>query len=193
MQHFELKGQLRQAGNKATIKAFRRQGLVPCNLYGAGIENILFTVNAKDLKGLINTPYSHIVDLDLDGKKCTAILHELQFHPVEDICLHVDFLSVNEEKPISISVPVKVSGHSKGVQLGGKFTQNARNIRVSGLMKDLPDDVTVDISGLGLDQKIKAGNLSFPGLQILTDKDAVICSVRATRNTAAAATEEAAE
>ena len=192
MQHFELNGQLRQVG-KATIKAFRRQGLVPCNLYGAGLENILFTVNAKDLKGLINTPYSHIVDLNLDGQKYTAILHELQFHPVEDLCLHVDFLSVSEDKPISISVPVKVSGHSKGVQLGGKFTQNARNIRVSGLMKDLPDDVTVDISGLGLDQKIKAGNLSFPGLQILTDKDAIICSVLATRNTAAAATEEAAE
>ena len=188
MQHFELNGQLRQVGNKATIKAFRRQGLVPCNLYGAGLENILFTVNAKDLKGLINTPYSRIVDLNLDGQKYTAILHELQFHPVEDLCLHVDFLSVSEDKPISISVPVKVSGHSKGVQLGGKFTQNARNIRVSGLMKDLPDDVTVDISGLGLDQKIKAGNRSFPGLQILTDKDAIIC-----RNTAAATTEEAAE
>lgn len=192
MQHFELKGQLRQAGNKATIKAFRREGLVPCNLYGAGLQNILFTVNAKDLKGLTNTPYSFIVDLNLDGTIYTAILHELQFHPVEDICLHVDFLAVTEEKPISISIPVKVAGHSKGVQLGGKFTQNSRSIRVSGLMKDLPDDVTVDISDLGLDKKIKAGDLSFPGLQILTDKDAVICSVRATRNSAAA-TEEAAE
>jgi len=192
MQHFELKGQIRQVGNKATIKAFRREGLVPCNLYGAGLQNILFTVSAKDLKGLTNTPYSFIVDLNLDGTTYTAILHELQFHPVEDLCLHVDFLAVSEEKPISISVPVKVSGHSKGVQLGGKFTQNSRSIRVSGLMKNLPDDVTVDISDLGLDKKIKAGDLSFPGLQILTDKDTVICSVLATRNSAAA-TEEAAE
>ncbi len=192
MQHFELKGQIRQVGNKATIKAFRREGLVPCNLYSAGLQNILFTVSAKDLRGLTNTPYSFIVDLNLDGTTYTAILHELQFHPVEDLCLHVDFLAVSEEKPISISVPVKVSGHSKGVQLGGKFTQNSRSIRVSGLMKDLPDDVTVDISDLGLDKKIKAGDLSFPGLQILTDKDAVICSVLATRNSAAA-TEEAAE
>lgn len=192
MQHFELKGQIRQVGNKATIKAFRREGLVPCNLYGAGLQNILFTVSAKDLRGLTNTPYSFIVDLNLDGTTYTAILHELQFHPVEDLCLHVDFLAVSEEKPISISVPVKVSGHSKGVQLGGKFTQNSRSIRVSGLMKNLPDDVTVDISDLGLDKKIKAGDLSFPGLQILTDKDAVICSVLATRNSAAA-TEEAAE
>lgn len=193
MQHFELKGQIRQASGKAAIKAFRRQGLVPCNLYGAGMENILFTVDAKELKGLTNTPYSHIVDLNLEGKAYTAILHELQFHPVDDTCLHVDFLSVSEDKPISIKVPVKVEGHSKGVQLGGKFTQNSRDIRVSGLMKDLPDDVTVDISGLGLDKKIKAGDLSFPGLQILTDKDAVICSVRSTRNSAAAATEEGAE
>ncbi len=186
MQHFQLKGQLRQVGNKAAIKAFRRQGLVPCNLYGNGVENRLFTVDAKQLKALTDNPNSYIVDLDLDGEKYTAVLHELQFHPVNDNCLHVDFLAVSEDKPVKINIPLKLSGHSKGVQQGGKLTQNTRQIFVSGLMKDLPDDVTVDVSNLGLDKKIKAKDLSFPGLQILTDRDAVICNVRSTRNTVAA-------
>jgi ribosomal protein L25, Ctc-form len=191
MQHFELKGQTRKVGNKAVLKAFRREGLVPCNLYGAGMENILFTVNAKELKALTDTPKSFIVDLVLDGGKAqTAILHELQWHPVSDACLHVDFLAVNEKKPIAISVPLVISGHAKGVQQGGKFYQNARAIRVSALMKDLPDDVTVDISGLGLDKRIKAGDIQLDKVAVVSDKDMIICGVKTTRNVTAAAAEE---
>lgn len=187
MQHFELNGQVRKVGNKAVIKAFRREGLVPCNLYGAGIENVLFTVNAKDLKKLTDTPKSYIVDLALDnGAKYFAVLHELQFHPVNDACLHVDFLAVDEVKPIAIKVPVLISGHSKGVQKGGKFTQNSKFVRISATMENLPDDITVDISDLDLDKKIKAGDLKYEGISVITDKDAIICSVRATRNSAAA-------
>ena len=186
MKHIELNGQLRKAGNKATIKAFRAQGLVPCNLYGLGIENVLFTVNAKELKAVTDTPCAYIVDLNLDGQKYTAVLHELQFHPVTDECLHVDFLAVNEEKPIAISVPIKITGHAKGVQLGGKFVQNSRTLRISAVMDKLPDDVTVDISPLGIGECIKAGDLSFANLQILSDKNMIICTVRATRNSSAA-------
>ena len=191
MQHFELKGQTRKVGNKAVLKAFRREGLVPCNLYGAGMENILFTVNAKELKALTDTPKSYIVDLVLDGGKAqTAILHELQWHPVSDACLHVDFLAVNEKKPIAISVPLVISGHAKGVQQGGKFYQNARAIRVCALMKDLPDDVNVDISGLGLDKRIKAGDIQLDKVAVVSDKDMIICGVKTTRNVTAAAAEE---
>ncbi|MCR4859884.1 MAG: 50S ribosomal protein L25 [Bacteroidales bacterium] len=191
MQHFELKGQTRKVGNKAVIKAFRREGLVPCNLYGLGEENILFTVSAKDLKALTDTPNSYIVDLVLDGGKArTAILHELQWHPVTDACLHVDFLAVGEKKPIAISVPLVISGHAKGVQQGGKFYQNARAIRVCALMKDLPDDVTVDITDLGLDKRIKAGDIQLKNVAVVSDKDMIICGVKTTRNVTAAATEE---
>ena len=191
MQHFELKGQIRQVGNKAVVKAFRKQGVVPCNLYGLGMENILFTVDEKELKGLTNTPKSYIVDLVLDnGKTYNAVLHELQFHPVSDRCLHVDFLAVNEEKPIAIKVPVIITGHSVGVQQGGKFTQNSRFIRISALMKDLPDDVTVDISSLGLDKKIKAGDLKFDKISVISDKDTIICGVKSTRNMVAQETAE---
>ena len=191
MQHFELKGQIRQVGNKAVIKAFRKQGLVPCNLYGLGMENILFTVDAKELKGVTDTPKAHIVDLVLDnGQTYTAVLHELQFHPVLDTCLHVDFLAVNEEKPIAINVPIVISGHSIGVQQGGKFSQNVRNIRISALMANLPDDVTVDISSLGLDKKIKAGDVKVENVNVISDKDMIICGVKTTRNVSAAAVED---
>ena len=193
MQHFELKGTTRQVGNKAVIKAFRRQGLVPCNLYGADIkDNILFTVDAKELKALTDTPKAFIVDLILDGAKKaqTAVLHELQWHPVTDACLHVDFLAVDDKKPIAISVPLVIEGHAKGVQQGGKFYQNARSLRVSALMKDLPDEVTVDITPLGLDKRIKAGDIEMKNVTVVSDKDTIICGVKTTRNVTAAAAEE---
>jgi len=189
MQHLALKGQLREVGNKAVLKAFRKQGLVPCNLYGNGIKNVIFTVDAKELKAATDTPKSYIIDLDLDGNKYTAILHELQWHPVTDECLHVDFLAVDEKKPVAIRVPVLISGHSIGVQQGGKFIQNAKFIRICALMDKLPDDVTVDISSLGLDKKIKAGDIKLDGISVITDKDAVICTVKSTRNSTAAAEE----
>lgn len=182
MQHFELNGVLREVGGKPVIKAFRREGLVPCVLYGCGVGNILFTVNAKELKALTDTPNSYIVDLKLGDKSYQAILHELQFHPVTDECLHVDFLAVNETKPIVIDVPLTISGHAKGVQLGGKFIKNARSLRISALMNDLPDTLDVNISELGIAEKIKAGDLSYDKITIVTDKNTVICQVRATRN-----------
>ena len=191
MQHFELKGQIRQAANKAVIKAFRRQGLVPCNLYGLGMENVLFTVDARDLKGLTNTPKSYIVDLSLDnGQAYTAVLHELQWHPVSDECLHVDFLAVDEVKPIAIQVPVTISGHAAGVQRGGKFYQLLREVKVCAKMADLPDELPIDITPLQLDQQFKAGDLQVENVTILTQKGAVICGVKSTRNSVAAAAAE---
>ena len=181
MKHFALKGEIRQKGNKAVLKAFRRQGLVPCNLYGAGIDNILFTVNEKELKGLTHTPASYIVDLELGGKVYTAIAHEYQWHPVEDNCLHVDFLAVDEKKPIVISVPLNITGHPVGVQAGGKFTQSARTLKVSGLMKNLPDQLDIDVTPLELDKRMVAGDLKFDGLQIVSDKNTIICQVKTTR------------
>ncbi len=181
MKHFELNGQIRQVGNKAVIKAFRKQGLVPCNLYGAGMENVLFTVSEKDLKGLLYTPASHIVDLNLDGKVYMAVLHELQFHPVTDACLHIDFLAIDEKKPVAIDVPLNLFGHPVGVQAGGKFTQLARKVRISALLENLPDQLDVDITPLGLDKRLTVGELKFDGINILSDKNTIICRVKTTR------------
>ena len=186
MKHFELKGQLRQASNKAAIKAFRAEGLVPCNLYGLGLKNVLFTVSAKDLDALLNTPASYIVDLVIGEEKYTAVVHELQFHPISDICLHVDFLAVNETKPIAIKVPINITGHAIGVQAGGKFVKLQRELRISALMKDLPDQLDIDITELGIGKRIVAGDLHYDNIQILTPKETIICTVKATRNMVAA-------
>ena len=191
MKHFALKGEIRQKGNKAVLKAFRRQGLIPCNLYGLGMDNVLFTVSEKELKGLTHTPASYIVDLELDGKVYTAIAHEYQWHPVEDNCLHADFLAVNEEKPIAINVPLNITGHPVGVQAGGKFTQSARSLKVCALMKDLPDQLDIDVTPLELDKRMVAGDLKFEGIQIISDKNTIICSVKTTRAMQQAAAEAA--
>ena len=191
MKHFALNGEIREKGNKAVIKAFRRQGLVPCNLYGAGMDNILFTVKEKELMGITHTPASYIVDLNLGGKVYTAVAHEYQWHPVDDNCLHVDFLAVDEKKPIAINVPLNIFGHPVGVQAGGKFTQLARSLKVQALMKDLPDQLDVDVTPLGLDKRLTAGELKYDGIKILSDKNTIICRVKTTRAMQQAAAEAA--
>ena len=192
MKHFEINGKVREVGNKAVVKAIRKQGLVPCNLYGQGMENVLFTVSDKDLQGITNTPASYIIDIKLDnGKAYTAVVHELQFHPVKDNCLHVDFLAVNEEKPITISVPIVVSGHPVGVQKGGKFVLVSRAIRISALMKDLPDTINVDVTKLDIEKRIVAGDIKLDNVAVVSPKDTIICTVKSTRNMSQVADENA--
>lgn len=189
MKHFELKGEIREAANKHALNEIRRAGRVPCNLYGGGMENVLFTVDAKQLKALTNTPKSYIVDLVLDDKAYTAVAHECQWHPVSDECLHVDFLAVDETKPIAIDVPLRLEGHPVGVQAGGKFTQLTRSIKISALAKDLPDDLLIDITPLALGGRITVADLHWDNIKILSPKTTIICRVKATRGMQAAAAE----
>ena len=186
MKHFVLKGQVREVGNKAVIKEYRKQGLVPCNIYGSGVENILFTVTEKDLKGLTDTPASYIVDLELsNGQKFNAVIHELQYHPVKDNCLHADFLAVNEEKPISIMVPITITGHAVGVRAGGKFYKLVRELKVSALMKDLPDELVINIDKLQIGKRIVAGDLKYENVNVVSPKGTIICTVKSSRQVAA--------
>ena len=191
MKHIELKGQIREAGNKAAVKAVRRAGQVPCNIYGLGIENVLFTVDAQDLKTITHTPNSYIIDLELsNGTKMYAVLHEVQYHPVTDEALHVDFLAVSEEKPVTIEVPVKVTGHSEGVKMGGKLLVSSRKLRVSAMMNKLPDVLEVDSTHLMIGKQIVAGDLNYEGVTIVSPKATIICSVRPTRATQQAKMEQ---
>ena len=186
MKHFVLKGQVREVGNKAVIKEYRKQGLVPCNIYGSGVENILFTVTEKDLKGLTDTPASYIVDLELsNGQRYNAVIHELQYHPVKDNCLHADFLAVNEEKPISIMVPITITGHAVGVRAGGKFYKLVRELKVSALMKDLPDELVINIDKLQIGKRIVAGDLKYENVNVVSPKGTIICTVKSSRQVAA--------
>ena len=192
MKHLTLNGSLRTVGKKADVKAVRRNEQVPCVLYGAGIENVAFSIDAKDLKALTHTPYSHIVDLNVDGKAYVAKLQAIQYHPVTDEARHVDFLVLDPGKPVTIEVPVKIFGNSVGVRQGGKLYQAVRKLRVSGLIDNLPDELPVDITPLGVGKQISAGDLSFDNIQIVSPKATLVCAIKATRAAATATTEEAA-
>ena len=178
MKHIALHGTARTKGRKSLTKSIRREGQVPCNLYGNGIENVLFSVDARDLKALTHTPNSYIVDLDIDGKNYLAILHELQFHPVTDNTIHADFLAISADKPVTINVPLNI------------FLIEARKLRVCGLPDQIPDVLDIDITNLKLGKQITAGDLSYEGIQIVSPKTTGVCTVKHTRAAMAGAAEE---
>ena len=192
MKHLSLSGSKRTTGRKADVRGVRSEGKVPCVIYGNGVENVSFSVDAKALKALTDTPYCHIVDLDVDGQKYTALLHEVQYHPVNDKALHADFLAVGEDKPVVVEVPVLISGNSVGVRAGGKLQVSRRKLKICGLLANLPDDLTVDVTPLAIGKRITAGDLKFDNISIVNPKATIIVSCLSTRNAVAAADSEAA-
>ena len=192
MKHLTISGSKRTTGRKADVREIRKEGKVPCVVYGNGVENISFAVEEKALKSLTDTPYCHIVDLDVDGQKFTALLHEVQSHPVNDRALHADFLAVDSKKPVVVEVPVLITGNSVGVRAGGKLQVSRRKLKISGLIDKLPDDLTVDVTPLAIGKRITAGDLKFDNITIVNPKATIICSCQSTRNAVAATEEEAA-
>lgn len=180
MKTLEIKGTPRTEFGKKGTNAVRRAGNVPCVIYGGG-ETIHFSVPTPEFKQLIYTPHSYIVDFDIDGKKEKAVMREVQYHPVSGDVLHVDFYRVDESKPVAIDLPVHLFGNSEGVKLGGKLILSKRKLRVSALVKDLPDTVEIDVTELGLGKSIFVGDVHIPGLDILTPASTAICAVRMTR------------
>ena len=191
MKHLAISGSKRAAGSKSDLRAIRKEGKVPCVVYGNGIENINFSVDEKELKNFTDTPYCHIVDLDVDGQKFTALLHAVQYHPVTDRALHADFLVVGSEKPVTVEVPIIISGNSVGVKAGGKLQVNRRKLRISGLVENLPNSLTVDVTPLAIGKRITAGDLKFDNINIVNPKATIICTCLSTRNAVAAAEETA--
>ncbi len=189
MKHITLRGEIREKSRKSATKGIRREGSVPCVLYGNGMENVLFTVTAKDLQTLTHTPSSYIVDLEISGKSYLAIIHDLQFHPVTDATIHADFLAISADKPVAINVPISIVGNSEGVKQGGKLMIDSRKLRVAGLPDAIPDVLDVDITELQLGKQIVAGDLSFEGVQIVSPKGTAVCTVKHTRAALAAAAE----
>jgi len=187
MKFFELKGTARTIAERSSeqaraLKSMRKDGDVPCVLYG-GEKNYNFTLKANDLRKVVFTPYIYVIDLFIDGEKKNAILKDIQFHPVKDTILHVDFYEIDESKPIVMNVPVELAGLAPGVQAGGKMHQQLRRIKVRAQYTVIPEKLTVDVSKLTLGKVIKVGELSFDGLQLVNPKDAVVCSVKMTRQT----------
>lgn len=180
MKTFDISGSLRTDLGKKATKALRKEGLVPCVLYN-GNENIHFTLSTRDLHHLIYTDQVYIVNLTIDGKKHEAIIKEMQFHPVSDEVLHLDFIPVSDDKAVNINVPVKLIGSSVGVKAGGKLQLQMRYLKVKGLKADLPDFLEIDVTKLGLGKSIQVGELSFDNLELTNAKNAVIVSVKLTR------------
>ena len=175
-----------EVGKKAT-NALRNAGLVPCNLYGVEKEAKAFSVTVESLRKLVYTPDIHVVDLTIDGKAVKAIMKDIQFHPVKDTILHVDFYQVTDEKPIVMAVPVKLEGLAEGVRAGGKLVQVQRYLKVKAIYTAIPEILTVDVTSLGLGKSIKVGDLSYEGLELVTVKESLVASVKTTRASAAAA------
>lgn len=193
MKTFHLQGLSRTISNKQATKTLRREDRVPCVLYGENIkENVLFSVDKKELGQIIYTPFSYIIELEIDGKKYLATFHSSQYHPVTDEPLHIDFLSIVEGKPVTISVPVILFGNSDGVKQGGKLQQSTRKLKVSGMIDKLPDSLDVDVTNLKLGKNIVAGDLSYEDVQILAPKNTIICSAKMTRAAIGAAAAAAA-
>jgi len=192
MKEINLTGQLRSDLGKKASKSLRKEGLIPCNMYGIATNDgkpaaFSFTVPMTELRKLIYTPHIYLVNLTVDGKLHTAILKEIQFHPVTDAVLHVDFLEVNEEKPITIGLPVKLVGLAQGIRDGGRMSLSLRKLNVKAPYKSLPEHLDVDVTALTIGKSIKVGQLSYEGLELVTGKDVVVCSIKMTRAASMAA------
>ena len=144
-------------------------------------ETVAFTVDPREVKPLIYTPSSYIVEFDFDGKKELAVLREAQFHPVREEILHLDFYRIAAGKPVSIAIPVRLTGNAEGVKVGGKLTLSARKLTVSALVENLPDEIVVDVTNLGVGKTIFVGDLKFENLKFVTPATAAVCAVRVTR------------
>ena len=181
MKSFDLKGTSRTEVGKKSTNELRKNNGIPCVLYGIEKEAKAFAVTADAVRKLVYTPDIHVVNLTIDGVECTAVLKDIQFHPVKDTILHMDFLQIVEDKAIVMEVPTVLTGLAAGVKLGGKLQQAIRKIKVKAVYANIPEKLTVDVTELALGKSIKVGDLSFEGLELVTPAQTVVCSVAATR------------
>ena len=187
MKTIEIKGSVRTDIGKKATRELRKNNGVPCVLYGVKKdENGLpvathFTVTVEGLRKLVYTPNIYLVNLDIDGTVVTAIMKDIQFHPVSDAILHVDFLQVEENKPVAMEVPVQLEGLAEGVRAGGKLALQIRKLKVKALYSAIPERLVIDVTPLGLGKTIKVGELNYEGLELMNAKDAVVCAVKLTR------------
>lgn len=175
-----LKGEMRNGLGTSSSKALRSEGKVPCVMYGTG-ANLNFAVYQADFKNLIYTPNVFKVKLELDGKSYNAILQDVQYHPVSESILHVDFLEVQEGKAVVMDIPVRVVGNSPGVRAGGKMVKKINKLRVRGPISNLPDYIDINIDTVEIGQSVKVKDISVSGFDILDAKENAIVTCKTTR------------
>jgi large subunit ribosomal protein L25 len=183
MKNIEIQAKLRTEFGKKGANALRNDGNVLCVMYG-GKENVHFYAPVNSFTKLVYTPDAQLVNLNIEGKKYNAVMKELQFHPVTDSILHIDFVQVFDDKPVLMDIPLKIEGASEGVKAGGKLKVKRRTLRVKGFAKDLPEHLSIDITNLNINDSIKIGDLSYNNLEIIDNKRAMVVSVETSRNVA---------
>lgn len=180
MKTFDLTGTARANFGKKAAKSIRAEKKVPCVLYG-GENNVNFVVETSDLRKLIYTPEVYLVNLTIDGKTVKAIVKEMQFHPLTEDVLHMDFLEVLENKPVAVEIPVQLTGLAEGVKAGGKLSLEMRKLRVKGMYNEIPERIVIDVTNVALGKKIQVADVAVDNLQILNAKNAVVAQVKLTR------------
>ena len=191
MEKFQINATKRADFGKKGAKQIRREGGIPCTIYGKG-ETVHFSVDIKDVKTLIYTPNAFAVEINIDGQVEFGVMREVQFHPVKEEILHIDFFHIVEGKPVTIDIPVRLEGNPEGVKMGGKLSLSKRKITVSATIENLPNELVVDVTEVQLGKSIFVGDLSFENLTLLTPATTAVCAVRMTRAARGAAAAAAA-
>lgn len=195
MKTINIEGKLRTEFGSSPALNMRKEGWVPCELYGAGQANVHFCVYEPDLKDLVYTNHSYVVNIDVEGTKHSAIMGEIQFHPVNEAIRHIDFIAIDATKPVKVSLPINYTGNSQGVKEGGKLVKTLMKLSVRGKVSDLPETIDVDVTALGMGKSIKVRELIAPkNVEILNSPANPVASVsvpRAMKDAVAAAAAEA--
>ncbi|MCS6972956.1 MAG: 50S ribosomal protein L25/general stress protein Ctc [Cyclobacteriaceae bacterium] len=180
MKTVEIVGYKRANLGKSESKRLREEGNVPCVLYG-GDRQVHFYAPMILFRELVYTNEAHFVHLNIEGEECQAILQEVQFHPVSEIILHADFLRIEENRKIKMSIPVRLVGRAPGVDKGGLLVRKRATLKVYGYPKDMPDHIDVDVSTLDFHHAVKVGDMKVPGLEFLDPKQSAIAAVEVPR------------
>lgn len=205
MKVYQLKAEPRKELGKKTVKALRNEGRIPAVLNGGKIVELPYkgtlkdgekiveigrnrglittdiVVKNEDVRKLIYTPDIFEIELEINGEVRKAVMKEIQFQPVKDTILHIDFLEVFPDKPIVMEVPVKIEGHAEGVKAGGKLSLSMRKLKVKAVYTEIPERLVVNVDNLGLGKSLAVGDLHFEGLELMNAKNAVVCAVQLTR------------
>ena len=179
MKTLEIKGSFRTELGKKSSSQLRKSGNVPCVIYGKE-QNIHFYTHENSFKNLIYTPDAHLVKLILEDKEFRVVLKDIQYHPVKDNILHIDFMEIFESKPVVINIPVKLSGDSIGVIAGGKLVIKRRNLKVKGLANNLPEHLSIDITNLKIHDSVKVGDLAYD-IELLDPKKLMVITIATSR------------
>lgn len=176
-----MSGSLRENVGKKDAKTLRRQGLVPCVVYGGKEEQVKFTVEQRAFKSLLFTPDTNYVELEINGAKTRTILQDIQYHPLTGEVLHADFLRIFDDKPVTIAIPVKTTGTAPGVLQGGKLMLKIRKLKVKGLPDAIPQYAEVSIDGLEIGQGVKVEQIHIDNVELMDVKSSVVVWVKPTR------------